>query len=116
MRSLLPKIHQLRCEIELSDADVICYSETWLHAEIEDCLIDLPGYDLNRCDCRNKLGGGLCTYVKSGAVVVAHDEFNIMNSNLEMLVIEIKNEYCRDMFVVNLYRPRRVIVISRITH
>lgn len=78
----------LKWEMELSDADIICYCETWLHAEVEDCLINLPEYDVKRLDRENKLGGGLCTYVKTGSVIVEHKNLNVMNSNLEMLVID----------------------------
>lgn len=98
-------------EFEPCDADVMCYCETWLRPEVEDCLIVFPNYDLIRLDRdividgKPKSGGGVCTYVKQELVYVHRSDLDVMSPDLELLVIELKNEKCRDMLIFNAYRP-----------
>lgn len=111
IRSLLLKIHQVIWEYENVFADVICFCETWLRADIENTLITIPGYEIIRLDReiivnnRLKTGGGICTYLKSGIIFNHLTSLNVMSSDIELQVIEIKNTNCRDMIVVNIYRP-----------
>lgn len=111
VRSLSPKIHKCIWETQNSNADVFCLSETWLRPEIEDTLINIPGYNSFRLDRmtgnRNgpKPGGGLCTYVKEGILVKPLVEHNLSNANIEMQVIELCYNTCRNMIIINLYRP-----------
>lgn len=111
IRSLLPKLHQYIWEIQNSKIDVICLSETWLRPEIENTLITIPSYTNFRLDResadgnRPKPGGGLCTYVKDGILVKVLSQHNLTNADIEMQVLEICNDTCRNMVIINIYRP-----------
>lgn len=91
--------------------DVICFSETWLRPEIESTLLYMPGFELVRLDRstllndRTKTGGGLCFYVKKCIIFNSMPTLNVMDSDIEIQIIEIKNANCRDMYIVNTYRP-----------
>ena len=62
VRSLLPKIDELRAVCETSKPDVICIVETWLDHNITNNELAIQGYQLFRLD-RNRHGGGIALYV-----------------------------------------------------
>ena len=48
VRSLLPKIEQIKAIINISNIDVLTISETWLNPLTHNKLIEIPGYKLFR--------------------------------------------------------------------
>ena len=64
MRSLLPKIDNLRSICTLYSPDIVCIVETWLDDTILDSEIAIQGYHLCRLD-RSRHGGGVLIYVRS---------------------------------------------------
>ena len=62
VRSLLPKIDDLRLICSLFSPSVLCIVETWLDDSIEDSEICVQGYSIYRVD-RNRHGGGVVIYV-----------------------------------------------------
>ena len=64
VRSLLPKIDNLRVLCSSYSPDIICVVESWLDSNITDLEISLQGYSVIRLDrCRH--GGGVLMYIKS---------------------------------------------------
>ena len=69
IRSLLPKIDQIRTLLINSKIDIIILSETWLNASIDSQMVNIPGYSLIRHDrsfgskSKTKRGGGLSIYI-----------------------------------------------------
>lgn len=61
IRSLLPKINQIKWEMDDAHVDVICFSETWLRPEIESSLLVISGYEIIRLDRNTMLNDGLKT-------------------------------------------------------
>ena len=61
-RSLLPKIDELCMFNILNKHDIILLTETWLHDNIKDELINMPNYKLFRNDRLHKRGGGAVSY------------------------------------------------------
>jgi hypothetical protein len=53
------------------NVDIIACTETWFHKDILDGYINVPNYDLFRCDRRDRRGGGVCVYVKKSFQVNA---------------------------------------------
>ncbi|KAI3374596.1 hypothetical protein L3Q82_021175 [Scortum barcoo] len=56
------------------EASVLCFTETWLHDNIPDSLVSLPGFQLVRgdrscADSRKKKGGGVAVYIGEQQVV-----------------------------------------------
>ena len=64
VRSLLPKIDELRIVCSVSKPDVVCITESWLDSTIDDCEISIQGYSAFRLD-RSRHGDGVLIYVKS---------------------------------------------------
>ena len=63
VRSLLPKIDDLRIICSVYLPDVICVVETWLDPNIDDSEIIIQGYCVHRVD-RNRHGGGILVFIK----------------------------------------------------
>ena len=62
VRSLLPKIPEVRLLLSRTKAAVFAASETWLDATVNDGEVRIPGYNVSRLD-RNRNGGGVAQYV-----------------------------------------------------
>jgi hypothetical protein len=58
VRSLLPKLDDLRIICSLHSPDIVCITESWLDSSIENSEIIIQGYIIHRHD-RNRHGGGI---------------------------------------------------------
>ena len=63
MNSLLPKIGELKCIANKTKAVIIGIAEPKLDCTVPDLEVNLPGYDIIRCD-RNRNGGGVACYIR----------------------------------------------------
>ena len=59
------KLDELYILLSHSIIDIVCLTETWLTADIPDCLCNLPNFILFRRDRAVRLGGGVCCYVRT---------------------------------------------------
>ena len=50
--------------IEARNALLITFA-IWLNEKIDDAAVYIDGYSIARCDRINKLGGGVCAFIKS---------------------------------------------------
>lgn len=91
IRSILPKMDEVKDAFLDSALQIVGFSETWLHSKIESSLVQVEGYQLVRqdrlCNVR-KRGGGLCLYVKAGLNVEILD-VTVNNQNLELLGVKV---------------------------
>ena len=62
INSLLPKIDELKCIANKTKAAIIGITESKLDHTVPDLEVNLPGYDILRCD-RNRNGGGVACYI-----------------------------------------------------
>ena len=62
VRSLLPKIDELRALSQVHKPHLICITETWLDNQILDSEVCIDDYDIVRHD-RNRQGGGVLIFV-----------------------------------------------------
>ena len=67
LRSLLPKIDEIRNFMSVSNFDIFAVSESWLNDTIIDSEIAIEGYQVYRKDRSNSIGGGVCLYVNKSA-------------------------------------------------
>lgn len=67
IRSLLPKISELRHLCQESNVSLFGCSETWLDVSILDTEIHIANYCLLKSD-RNHKGGGVCAFIRSDVV------------------------------------------------
>ena len=73
IRSLLPKLDELRILARNTRAACICITETWLNNTVFDSEIQIAGYDIRRED-RSRHGGGVCIYIRSDLAFNQLDE------------------------------------------
>lgn len=104
IRSILPKLDEVKEKFLDGHFQIIGLSETWLHNKIESALVQVEGYQLIRQDrqCTSKKrGGGLCLYVKEG-LNVENLNVNVNNQNLELLGVKIiqPNQKCIQILLV----------------
>lgn len=95
IRSLLPKIHNIREHIANLNFDILAISETWLTNNIENDIISIEGYTVIRRD-RPRRAGGVCIYIRKKY------KYNIIYSDpeIEQLWISLNN-----IAIGVLYRP-----------
>ena len=103
---------KLKCADE--NFHVLTISETWLTQLDEDTMFNIPDYNLIRLD-RDwghvngipKSGGGLCMFIKNGVDFsdTKLQHLNLSSNNIEIQIIYITNKLCKDLIVINIYRP-----------
>ena len=74
--------------------------ETFLNSNVLDAEVSLPGYNISRCDRRDRIGGGVCLYIKDN--IGFEELLSHSNSVCEALILRLKNP---DLILVNIYRP-----------
>ena len=102
MRSLIPKIDELRLIARNSDAAVIGVSETWLDSTVMDPEIKIDNYVLSRGD-RNRNGGGVCAYVR--ADIAFKPRLDLTCDDLESIWIELLLPKTKPILTGVVYRP-----------
>lgn len=86
VRSLLPKVDELKIIASESKAAAIGVSETWLDDSIADSEVEIPNYNINRRN-RNRHGGGVCLYIRSDLTFNPRPDLSM--DSLETLWVEI---------------------------
>ena len=115
VRSLWPKIDVIRILLYNNNmAAVLTLSETWLNKDIPSEMVCINNYNLFRHD-RDwgdtpdiiKKGGGICTYIRADYNVLqyAFQNLNESSQNGEMQWLLVKNKHCKNIIIVNCYRP-----------
>ena len=62
IQSLKPKINVIIGN--LSEFDILCFTESWLNPTVENTDIEIPGFDSpHRNDRADRLGGGVIVYL-----------------------------------------------------
>ena len=103
VRSILPKIEQMRIMVEQSNVDILAISEIWLDSNIFDFEIDIPKYDLLRRD-RNRHGGGVALYIRNDLEFKPRSDIN-EGSNVECVWAEVIPKHVSPILVCSIYRP-----------
>ena len=107
IRSLLPKIEEIRIISTMKKPDIICITETWLDSSVDSTLIHIPGYLLCRTDRNDRRGGGTAVYIRSD--IIFEDLSNLASSSnccgSEISVIHIPH-FC--VFLILVYIPPNV--------
>lgn len=86
IRSILPKIDELREIAIKTRAAVFGITETWLDESVFDSEIIIPGYSIVRRD-RNREGGGVCLFIRNN--LTFNNRIDLYIDDLEALWIEI---------------------------
>ena len=76
VRSLLPKLDDIRILLKDGPFDIFTISETWLNASILDQELHIPGYSVIRQDRADKQGGGTAAYIRDGIPFKSRPDLN----------------------------------------
>ena len=118
VRSLFPKIDQIRAIFQDSKIGVVTISETWLNHRVSDSMINIEGYTMYRQDRsthstgdksnnNKKRGGGLVTYINKAISCDIETLTKLENNtkDLESQWLKIKRRNAKNIIICNLYRP-----------
>ena len=112
VRSLLPKIDQIRWFLKQHPIDFLCVNETWLTDTVDNAEIFVEGYNIVRKDRnisslkKKSVGGGVLIYVKDALSYKVRDDINI--NDIECVWIEVKSPGIQPFLVSTFYRPPSV--------
>ena len=62
----MTKMDELRERVRRSKTDVVAVTETWARENIGDAEMAIEGFNMFRKDRKDRLGGGVVIYVRSG--------------------------------------------------
>jgi len=102
VRSLLPKIEDIRLLAQNSRAACIGISETWLDKTVSDSEINIQNYNIIRRD-RDRHGGGVCLFIHSE--LAFNTRSDLLHENLEAIWEEILLPKTKPILVGIVYRP-----------
>ena len=102
VRSLIPKLDEIKLLLLKRNITVLALSETWLNDSVSDSEIDIHGYVVVRKD-RNRHGGGVCLYVNCNIAFNPRIDLNI--HDLESVWIELILPKTRPILTGVCYRP-----------
>ena len=110
IQSLLPKLPDVRADVEQRHPDVLCFTETNLKPSTPDRLVTIDGYRLFRRDRvlgRKKSGGGVAVYVRDGLQVdkIAVSSSLRSESHVEAIWLKVKFDSKKAVLLGCLYRP-----------
>ena len=98
--SLRFKVHALTALIP--KYDILGTAETWLNSAISDGEVQIPGYNLTRCDRENRTGGGVCIYYKSSLLITPQP--NLRLDGVEAVRTLLRSKSQKHLFGC-VYRP-----------
>ena len=102
VRSLLPKIEEIRLILEITQLDTFCLTETWLDYTIENEEIQVNNYNVLRND-RNRRGGGVLIYVRDDFEYKERKDLSF--NEVESVWIEVQNYENTPVIIGCMYRP-----------
>lgn len=112
IRSLLLNLDEVKNTLLDGSFDIIALTETWLHSQCCNSLLEVDGYKLFRQDRKTvtpggrvKRGGGICLYVKNEFNVVTWPTLSSSNLDLESLHVSCKLGNNRRVNLSVVYRP-----------
>ena len=98
--SLLGHIHLVKAQLSTHFYYIISVSETWLHSQISDDLIQLDDYLLIRNDREGKRGGGVNKSLQVRVVAASPSPFS---NAPEYIILELK---CPNDGGLKSFRPQ----------
>ena len=71
IRSLKNREHYIltRELVTEKEFDIFTISETWLNNLVTDVEVEFPGFNMHRLDRENKMGGGVCAFVRDSRAI-----------------------------------------------
>ena len=105
IRSLYPKIEEVKAELSLLDFqfDVLCFTESWLTDHIKN-LVSFDNYREYHNLRVNRRGGGISVFVADRFEAELQSDYSRMTDHIEALFLELRSDNYR-ILVGTIYRP-----------
>lgn len=91
-RSVIQHFDELHSTFLDGSLDIVTFTESWLHSNCADSLIEVQGYTLHRLDRQTKTrhgaikrGGGIVVYIREGISVVTWSDLDVSNVDIEAM-------------------------------
>ena len=102
VRSCLHKLDDIRLCALSKKANIVCITETWLHASIPDSICDITNYSLHRADRPDRKGGGAATWISNA---IAHSRVNIPLHKPDFIDCVWLHLHHTNTLLINMYIP-----------
>ncbi|KAJ8046701.1 RNA-directed DNA polymerase from mobile element jockey [Holothuria leucospilota] len=102
VRSLIPKLSELKLLAVRTKATIIALSETWLDDSVTNAEISIEGYSVLRRD-RNRNDGGVCLYVSNK--VAFNSRLDLNCDQTEAVWVDLLLPKSKPITVCSGYRP-----------
>ena len=102
VRSILPKLPEIRLLLSQTKATVFAASETWLDSTVNDGELSIPGFNVVRRD-RNRNGGGVAMFIRDSVAFNPRPDLAV--DGLEAIWIELLLPRTKGILICSLYRP-----------
>ena len=103
IQSIRFKTDHLHIFLHSNNIDILCVTETWLSADIDDNEIVIDGYYMCRKDRVFMEHGGIAIFIKEG--IDYNDDVNLNDdNNVEALFIEINLPCTKPILLGTVYR------------
>lgn len=102
MRSLIPKLPEVRILLSRTKTAVFAASETWLDASVKDAEVNIPGFNVIRHD-RNRNGGGVALYIRDS--IAFNPRPDLVVDGLEATWVELLLPKTKGILICAIYRP-----------
>ena len=88
-RSICPKIDYAECLIIKNKIDIACITETWCNPNIDDRLLQISNYAIERKDRIDQIGGGILCYIKKD---IHYRRWNNLENEFETMWLTIRTQ------------------------
>jgi hypothetical protein len=102
VRSILPKIEQIKHLLQTIKFDILCINESWLDDNIGIHEYDIPGYNVISKH-RNRHGGGIVVYIIETLMFVRRCDLE--TSTVECVWIQMSQDNGEKLLLCSIYRP-----------
>ena len=103
IRSLIPNLDETSVLINENEIDILTLNETRLSDNIPNSQIGISNFFVYRKG-RNRNGGGVAIYVNESRIS-HHLRNDLMNDEIELVAIEVKQGKTRPIVILAWYRP-----------
>ena len=106
-RSLFNKLNEINMLFLDSNIrfPVLAFTETWLN-ELTTPLVSMPNYNFVYKNREDRIGGGVCFFIRNDLNFITHDSFFIVSNIFDSLTIEIiSNNKEPNILLTVVYRP-----------
>ena len=101
IQSIKPKCDILNAE--LSEFDILCFTESWLDVTVQDSDVALQGFDVPfRNDRSDRPGGGVIVYCKNNLVCTRRHDLDVRGVECVWIELHLKNSH---YLIGTFYRP-----------